>query len=72
MAWKLVPSLSYCSHRGRPNRKCEEFPIAPVAEVVEAKLRMPAQLLREVVSSEVEAAQADPSLVLPECHRPKT
>ena len=66
MAWKLVPSLSYCSHLGRPNRKCEKFPIALVAEVVEEKLGMPAQLLREVVSSEVEAAHADPSLVLPE------
>ena len=51
-----------CSHLGRPNgEKFKKFSIGPAAEVVEEKLGTLIQLRKNIGSSEVKAACADPA-----------
>ena len=51
-----------CSHLGRPNgEKFKKFSLGPAAEVVEEKLGTLIQLRKNIGSSEVKAACADPA-----------
>ena len=59
---QVVTYVMLCSHLGRPNgEKFKKFSIGPAAEVVEEKLGTLIQLRKNIGSSEVKAACADPA-----------
>ena len=54
--------LVRCSHLGRPKDEMfDKSSMAPAAKVVEGKLGRPALLMKDMVSSKVKAARADPA-----------
>ena len=59
---QVVMYVMLCSHLGRPNgEKFKKFSMGPAAEVVEEKLGTLIQLRKNIGSSEVKAACADPA-----------